>query len=240
MAGHSKWKNIQARKGSQDAKRGKSFTKIAVEIVVAARAGGGNPDDNARLRQALTKAKAVNMPKDNWMRAIKKGTGELEGVNYVEKTYEGYGPGGVAVMVSCLTDNATRTVAEVRHAFTRTGGNLGTDGSVAWMFQRKGVLVYDASKIADHDAFLEKAIESGASDVEDGGDYYELTCDPVDLMSLKASLESFCEDPDACEVSMVPETKVEVPADKHDSLEKLIHLLEDLDDVQSVSHNGDF
>jgi YebC/PmpR family DNA-binding regulatory protein len=239
MAGHSKWKNIQGRKGAQDAKRGKVFTKIAVELAVAARAGGGNPDDNARLRQALAKAKAANMPKDNWMRAIKKGTGELEGVNYVERSYEGYGPGGVAVFVQCLTDNGTRTVAEVRHAFSRSGGNFGTDGSVAWMFQRKGVLVYEASKIKDYDAFLEKAIECGADDVDDSEGYYEVQCDAPELMTLKEHLDSFCEDPEVCEVSMVPESKIAVPEDKKDSLEKLINMLEDLDDVQSVSHNGD-
>ena len=148
MAGHSKWKNIQHRKGAQDAKRGKVFTKIAVEITVAARIGGGNPDDNPRLRAALLKAKAANMPKDNWQRAIKKGTGELEGADYIEKTYEGYGPGGVAVLVECLTDNVNRTVGDVRHAFTRSGGNLGQDGSVGWIFERLGLIIYSREHIS--------------------------------------------------------------------------------------------
>lgn len=238
MAGHSKWKNIQHRKGAQDAKRGKVFNKISVEIMVAARTGGANPDDNPRLRQALAKAKAANMPKDNWQKAIKKGSGQLEGSNYVERNYEGYAPGGVAVFVSCLTDNATRTVSDVRHAFTKSGGSLGTDGSVAWMFERLGVLAYSSDKIKDTDAFMEAAIEAGAQDVRENEGFYELECESAQLLELKAALDPFCDDPDLCEVALVPQNTVELDNDKLPSLEKLINMLEDNDDVQNVYHNA--
>ena len=160
MAGHSKWKNIQHRKGTQDARRGKVFTKIAKEITVAAKLGGGDPDANARLRAAMSKARANSMPKDNIDRAIKKGTGDIEAADFVEKVYEGYGPGGAAVIVECLTDNINRTVADVRHAFNKFGGNLGTEGSVGWMFHRKGTIVYSRDKIKDFDTLFEQAPRS--------------------------------------------------------------------------------
>ena len=239
MAGHSKWKNIQHRKGAQDAKRGKVFTKIAIEITVAARMGGGNPDDNPRLRAALAKARAANMPKDNYVRAIKKGTGELEGANYLEKTYEGYGPGGVAVFVECLTDNVNRTVSEVRFAFSKYGGNLGTDGSVGWMFNRKGMLVYEKEQIADFDHLFETALENGAEDVKEEDGQYEVTCKPEDFMSLKAALDQICSEPVFCEVTQIPENLTAIDADKSESLEKMINALEDNDDVQNVYHNAD-
>lgn len=239
MAGHSKWKNIQHRKGAQDAKRGKIFTKIAIEITVAARMGGGNPDDNPRLRAALAKARAANMPKDNYVRAIKKGTGELEGANYLEKTYEGYGPGGVAVFIECLTDNVNRTVSEVRFAFSKYGGNLGTDGSVAWMFHRKGMLVYEKSQIPDFDTLFETALENGAEDVKEDEGQYEVTCKPEDFMALKSALDSLCSEPIFCEVTQIPENLTAIDADKTESLEKMINALEDNDDVQNVYHNAD-
>ena len=239
MAGHSKWKNIQHRKGAQDARRGKIFTKIGIEITVAARMGGGNPDDNPRLRAALAKAKAANMPKENYMRAIKKGTGESDGTTYTEKVYEGYGPGGVAVIVECLTDNINRTVSEVRFAFTKAGGNLGTDGSVSWMFNRKGVLVYQNSSISDYDRFFEIALEHGAEDVRDDGEQYEVTCRPENFMELKASLDDLCSNPVFCEITIIPENPTKVDAGKVESLEKMIAMLEDNDDVQNVYHNGE-
>ena len=238
MAGHSKWKNIQHRKGAQDAKRGKIFTKIAIEITVAARLGGGDPADNPRLRAALAKAKAANMPKDNYTRAIKKGTGEGGGADYIEKSYEGYGPGGVAIFVECLTDNVNRTVSDVRHAFTRSGGNLGTDGSVGWIFHRKGMIVYDREKISDFDQFFECALEHGAEDVKELDDVIEITSAPEDFMSLKGGLDSICPDPSFCEITRIPENFTDLEADKIESLEKLITTLEDNDDVQNVYHNA--
>lgn len=238
MAGHSKWKNIQHRKGAQDARRGKIFTKINREIVVAARAGGGNPDDNPRLRAALTKAKVANMSKDSWTKAIKKGLGELDGEQYVEKTYEGYGPSGVAIFVECLTDNPTRTVGEVRHAFSRSGGNLGTDGSVAWMFSRKGMIAYAAEKISDFDKLFEIALDNGAEDVKDEEGTYEVLCAPNDLMKIKSALDSLCNEPDFCEITMIPQNSSDIEKEKVETLTKLIDTLEDNDDVQNVYHNA--
>lgn len=240
MAGHSKWKNIQHRKGAQDTKRAKIFTKIAREIIVAARIAGGNPDDNPRLRAALSKAKIANMPKDNWTKAIKKGLGDTDGVQFVEKTYEGYGPGGIAVFVECLTDNPTRTVNEVRHAFSRSGGNLGTDGSVAWMFARKGLILYESSKITDFEKLFELAIDAGAEDVQENDGAYEITCPPNELMNVKAALDTLCDAPDFCESTMLPENKSDIEKDKVQSLEKLIDTLEDNDDVQQIYHNANF
>lgn len=240
MAGHSKWKNIQHRKGAQDAKRGKIFTKIAIEITVAARMGGGEPNDNPRLRAALAKAKAVNMPKDNYTRAIKKGLGESGGEDYQEKTYEGYGPGGVAVFVECLTDNVNRTVSEIRHAFTRSGGNLGTDGSVAWMFNRKGMIVYDREKINDFDKLFTVALENGAEDVKEEDEQIEVICTPEDFISLKGALDPICSEPSFCEVTRIPQNLTQIEASKVEALEKLIATLEDNDDVQNVYHNGDY
>ena len=240
MAGHSKWKNIQHRKGAQDAKRGKVFTKIAKELTVAAKSGGGDPDANARLRMILAKAKAVNMPKDNIDRAIKKGTGEGGTDDYVEKVYEGYGPGGIAVLVECLTDNINRTVSEVRHAFSRSGGNLGTEGSVSYMFQKKGVIVYEKSKIEDFDKLFELALENGAEDVKDEDDIYEITCDVSEFSRLKEALDTISDDPDAAELTQVPDTVNALDEEKQEKLQKLIDVLEDSDDVQNVYHNADF
>lgn len=238
MAGHSKWKNIQHRKGAQDAKRGKIFTKIAIEITVAARQKGGNPEDNPSLRAALAKAKAANMPKENCQRAIKKGTGDIAGSNYTEKQYEGYGPGGIAIIVECLTDNVNRTVGEVRHAFTRNGGNLGQEGSVSWMFLHKGVLVYDRKNIENPDSLFEIALESGADDIEEVDDQIEIKCPPEQFSALKQELDKVCSDYLFCEITKIPKEPTEVDPSKRDSINKMISILEDNDDVQNVYHNG--
>jgi YebC/PmpR family DNA-binding regulatory protein len=240
MAGHSKWSNIKHRKGAQDAKRGKIFTKIAKEITVAAKLGGEDPDANPRLRAAVAKAKANSMPKDNIERAIKKGVGGLEGEDYQEKTYEGYGPGGVAVMVECLTDNINRTVADIRHAFTRYGGNLGTDGSVNWMFHKKGTIVYQKEKVTDYEAMFETAIEAGAEDVKEEDEVYEILCPPEAYEDLKSALDQLDLEADVADVMQVPENYTEVDGQKAESLQKMIDLLEDNDDVQNVYHNGQF
>ena len=239
MAGHSKWKNIQHRKGAQDAKRGKVFTKIAKEITVAAKISGGNPDDNPRLRTILLKARSYNMPKDNIDRAIKKGLGDTGDVVYTEKTYEGYGPGGVAIVVECLTDNINRTVGEVRHAFTRSGGNLGTDGSVAYMFQTKGMLIYEKAKVNDYDKMFELALEHGAEDVKDEDDSYEITCEPSDFNALKEALDVLQVEAAVAEITRIPDNQSAVEEDKTASLQKLIDALEDNDDVQNVYHNAE-
>ncbi len=239
MAGHSKWKNIQHRKGAQDTRRAKVFTKIARELTVSARAGGSNPDDNPRLRAALTKAKVANMSKENWLKAIKKGTGELEGEQYVEKTYEGYGPGGIAVYIECLTDNPVRTVSDIRYALSRSGGNLGTDGSVNWMFTRKGIIVYAVAKVASFDRLFEIALDHGADDVKEEDGHYEVICQASELLKIKAALDELSSEPDFCEVSMIPQNLVSVEKDKVESIEKLIEALEEYDDVQNVYHNAD-
>ncbi len=239
MAGHSKWKNIQHRKGAQDAKRGKIFTKLAKEITVAARLGGGDLESNARLRTAVVKARANSMPRDNIERAIKKGTGELEAEQYVEKVYEGYGPGGVAVMVECLTDNINRTVADVRHAFAKFGGNLGTEGSVGYMFHKKGTIVYQRSKIKDFDRLFETALEAGADDVKDEHDVVEIICAPDTFNGLKETLDKMGLEADVAEIMFVPENNSAIDSDKAVSMQKLIDWLEDNDDVQNVYHNAE-
>lgn len=240
MAGHSKWANIRHRKGAQDAKRGKLFTKIAKEITVAAKLGGDDPDGNPRLRAAIVKARGLSMPKDNIDRAIKRGVGGNDTSDYFEKTYEGYGPGGVAVMVECLTDNVNRTVSEVRHAFSRSGGNLGTDGSVSWMFHKKGTIVYAKEKISDFDTFFEAALEAGADDVKEEGEVYEIECAPDTFSDVKEALDKLEIEADHAEVGLVPENYSELDEDKAATLAKLVDILEDNDDVQSVFHNGQF
>lgn len=238
MAGHSKWKNIQHRKGAQDARKGKVFTKIAVEITVATRTSGPDPETNPRLRAALLKARAANMPKDNIQRAIKKGSGESDGINYSEKVYEGYGPGGIAVIVECLTDNVNRTVSEVRHAFSRAGGNLGTEGSVNWMFHRKGMIVYSSDAVS-FDTLFELATEHGADDVADSDGQYEVTCEAEKFQELKDALDQLKVDPIFSELTRIPENHIAIDSEKAQSLEKLIHALEDSDDVQNVYHNAE-
>ncbi|HEB77826.1 MAG TPA: YebC/PmpR family DNA-binding transcriptional regulator [Methylothermaceae bacterium] len=238
MAGHSKWANIRHRKSAQDAKRGKIFTKLIREITVAARMGGGDPATNPRLRTAIDKALSQNMPKDTIERAIKKGTGAAEGANYEEVRYEGYGPGGVAVMVDCLTDNRNRTVAEVRHVFTKAGGNLGTDGSVAYLFSKAGVINFPAG--SDEDAIMEVALEAGAEDVvtDDDGSIEVLTS-PEDFDNVKQALIDAGLEPESAEITMRASTSVALQAGEAEKMIRLLERLEDLDDVQQVYSNAD-
>jgi len=238
MAGHSKWANIKFRKGAQDARRGKIFTKLIREITIAARAGGGDLASNPRLRLAVDKAKAQSMPKDNIERAIKRGSGELDGDSYEEVRYEGYGPNGVAVMVDCLTDNRNRTVAEVRHAFSKFGGNLGADGSVGYLFTQTGSLSYAPG--ADEEKLMEAAIESGASDVvssEDGS--VEVLTEPGDFETVRDAMTAAGFEPEHAEVTMRAGTYAPVELEAAESLLKLVDMLEDLDDVQQVYTNAD-
>ena len=232
MAGHSKWANIQHKKARQDAKRGKIFTKLIKEITIAAKQGGGDPNANPRLRLAMDKAWDNNMPKDNVQRAIDKGTGNLEGVDYIELRYEGYGIGGAAVMVDCMTDNKTRTVADVRHAFTKHGGNLGTDGCVAFNFEHQGYLVYTN---ADEDALMEAALEAGAEDVlADDDGVIEVITAPADWVQIKITLEQAGFKAEDGDVTMRAQNITELSGDDAEKMQKLIDALEDLDDVQNV------
>ncbi|AKP12722.1 YebC/PmpR family DNA-binding transcriptional regulator [Neisseria gonorrhoeae] len=233
MAGHSKWANIQHKKARQDAKRGKIFTRLIKEITVAARMGGGDPGANPRLRLALEKAAENNMPKDNVQRAIDKGTGNLEGVEYIELRYEGYGIGGAALMVDCLTDNKTRTVADVRHAFTKNGGNLGTDGCVAFNFVHQGYLVFEPG--VDEDELMEAALEAGAEDVvtNDDGSIEVITA-PNDWAGVKSALEAAGYKSVDGDVTMRTQNETELSGDDAVKMQKLIDALEDLDDVQDV------
>jgi YebC/PmpR family DNA-binding regulatory protein len=236
MAGHSKWANIQHRKNAQDKKRGKVFTKIIREITVAARMGGGDPNDNPRLRLAWDRALAANMPKDNIERAVKRGTGDGQADNYEEIRYEGYGPNGVAIMVDCMTDNKNRTVSEVRYTFNRNGGNLGADGSVAYLFDRKGVLTYGPDN--DDEDVLAPALDAGAEDLveyEDGS--FDVLTAPDDYNTVKAAVEAAGFAPDAGDVTMRPATTVELQGEDAQSCLKLLDALEDLDDVQNVYSN---
>ncbi len=233
MAGHSKWANIQHRKGRQDAKRGKIFTRLIKEITVAARLGGGGPDTNPRLRLAMDKAYDNNMPKDNVERAIKRGSGELEGVNYEEIRYEGYGISGAAVMVDCMTDNRTRTVADVRHAFTKYGGNLGTDGSVAFLFKHCGQMVFAPG--TDEAKLMDAAIDAGAEDVEKHEDgSIEVITGPGEFSAVRAALAKAGFKPELAEVTMKPATDNALTGDDALRMQKLLDALEAVDDVQEV------
>ena len=238
MAGHSKWANIQHRKGAQDAKRGKLFTKLIREITVAARLGGGDPAANPRLRTAIDKALGSNMPKDTIERAIKRGSGNLEGANYQEVRYEGYGPGGVAVMVDCMTDNRNRTVAEVRHAFTKCGGNLGTEGSVAYLFTKKGIISYPAG--SDEDAIMEAALEAGADDVQVNDDgSVDVFTTPEDFVAVKEAMVAAGLVPEHAEVTMEAATSASLALEDAKKMVRMLEMLEDLDDVQNVYSNAD-
>jgi YebC/PmpR family DNA-binding regulatory protein len=239
MAGHSKWKQIKHYKAATDAKRGALFTKLIREITVAAKQGGGDPAGNPRLRTAIDAAKNASMPKDNIERAIKKGTGELEGVDYQEVTYEAYGPGGVALIIQALTDNATRTVAEVRHKLSRAGGNLGATNSVAWMFDRKGQIYIDAARHADEEALLEKALEAGAEDFVREGEQYIVTTDPTQVHAVQGALQETGVEAAESEIAMIPKNTVRVEGKNAESILKLMEELEDLDDVQKVAANFD-
>ena len=239
MSGHSKWSTIKRKKGAIDAKRGKIFTRLIKEITVAARMGGGDPDANPRLRSAIATAKAENMPKDNIERAIKKGTGELEGAVYEEITYEGYGPGGVAVLVDCMTDNKNRTVADIRYYFSKSGGNLGESGCVSWMFDKKGSILIDKETV-DEEELMDKALEAGAEDVIEEDNVYQVLTVPEDFESVREALETeglkFIE----ASVSMIPQNVVEISEEKPArQILKLLESLEDHDDVQNVFANFD-
>jgi len=237
MAGHSKWHNIQHRKGAQDAKRGKVFTKLIKEIVVAAKMGGGVIENNPSLRVVIDKALAANMKRDTIDNAVKRGAGDLDGENYEEVRYEGYGLGGTAIMVDCLTDNRNRTVADVRHAFSKHGGNLGTDGSVSYMFSKQGFISFASG---DEDAIMEVAIEFGANDVitNDDGSIDVITT-PDDFFSVKDALDSKNLNPEHSQITMEPDNRIELNLENAEKFMKLIDKLEDLDDTQEVYHNAD-
>jgi len=238
MAGHSKWANIQHRKGAQDKKRGKLFTKLIREITIAARMGGGDIAANPRLRLAVDKARAQSMPKDNIDRAIKRGSGDLDGDDYQEIRYEGYGPGGTAVMVDCMTDNRNRTVAEIRHAFTKYGGNLGADGSVGYLFNHVGLLLYPPG--SDEDAIMAAAIDAGAEDVIVDEDHSaEVLTDPGEFENVRDAMIAAGLEPESAELTMRASTTAELDADTAASMVKLLEILEDLDDVQNVYSNAD-
>ena len=237
MAGHSKWANIKHRKGAQDAKRGKIFTKLIKEITISARIGGGDLESNARLRLAVDKAKQANMPKDNIERAIKKGTGDLDGVTYEEGIFEGYGPGGVAVIVEFMTDNRTRTVADVRHAFNKCGGSLGVSGSVAFMFDRKGQIIFGEG--SDFEKIFEVALEAGAEDVKDEDDIVEVVTDPGNFEEVRNALTDQGFTPQSAEVTMLPQNMTAIEGKQAEQLMRMIDMLEDNDDVQNVHANFD-
>lgn len=239
MSGHSKWSSIKHKKGALDAKRGKIFTKLIKEITVAARMGGsGDPDANPRLRTAIAAAKNENMPKDNIERAIKKGTGELEGVNYEESSYEGYGPGGAAVLVESLTDNKNRAVADIRHIFSKCGGNLGENGCVAWMFDKKGYIVVERSAV-DEDTLMEVALDAGAEDVREDDSNFEVITAPEDFEAVKAAIDEkgiSCLD---AEVTMLPQNTTDLKGKEAEQMVRLMDMLDDCDDVQKVYTNAD-
>ena len=236
MSGHSKWASIKHEKGANDAKRGKLFTKLIREIIVSSRMGGADPDSNTRLRAALFKAKSANMPKDNIERAIKKGSGELEGEEYKEITYEAYGPGGVALLIGILTDNRNKAAAEIRKVLSKGGGNLGETGCVSYMFKRQGIIAFDAQKYTE-DAILDVAIEAGAEDVAVDEDSIEVITSPEDFEQVLAALEEASFEHTLSEIAMVPDTRIELNVDKTRKALSLIENLEDNDDVQSVASN---
>jgi YebC/PmpR family DNA-binding regulatory protein len=238
MSGHSKWSTIKRKKGAADAKRGKLFTKLIKEISVAARLGGGDPEGNPKLRAAIAAAKAENMPKENIERAIKKGTGGLEGVSYEEATYEGYGPGGVAVMVEVLTDNKNRTLADIRHCFSKYNGNLGESGCVSWMFNMKGLILFDKNTI-DEERLIEVALDAGAEDVRDREREFEVITDPAPYENVKRAAENAGLDYSFAEVTMVPQSTVQLRGKEAEQMLSLMEGLEDSDDIQRVYANFD-
>lgn len=238
MSGHNKWSTIKHKKGREDAKRGKIFTKIIREITVAARQGGGDPDSNPRLRGAVTAAKAANMPLDNLKRAIQRGTGELPGVTYEEVSYEGYGPGGVAMLLECLTDNRNRTTPEVRHLFSKSGGNLGENGSVSWIFTRKGLILIPREGDLDEDRLMELALEAGAEDLDvEDPDYFRVFTAADELHQVKDALESGGVTVESVKFDMEPSTTVKLEGKKAQQLIRLMEAFEDQDDVQNVWAN---
>ena len=238
MSGHSKWHSIKHKKGALDAKRGKLFTKFIKEITVSARTGGGDPDANARLRKAILDAKAGNMPNETIDRAIRRGTGEEEGVNYEEITYEGYGPGGVALLIQSMTDNRNRTVAEIRHLFSKNGGNLGESGSVGWMFEKKGYIVVNKSDKSEEELF-DLVIEAGADDLRDDEDNFEIITSPEAFDSVLTAVKGASIEPQVAEVEFVPQNYIRLEGADARQMLKLMEALEDHDDVQKVSANFD-
>ncbi|MCX5862495.1 MAG: YebC/PmpR family DNA-binding transcriptional regulator [Desulfomonile sp.] len=238
MSGHNKWSTIKHKKGAVDAKRGKTFSKLIKEISIASRTGGGDPDGNPRLRTAINAARAANMPKDNVDRAIKRGTGEIEGVSYEEIIYEGYGPGGVALLVEALTDNKNRTVAEVRHIFDKYTGNLGESGCVAWIFEKKGIVVVSASGL-NEDVVMELALEVGAQDVRMEGDTFEITTEPGDFEAVRQAVEDKRWKIEWAESTMIPQNTVKLDGKKAEQMLKMMDALDDHDDLQRVFANFD-
>ena len=238
MSGHSKWSSIKHKKAATDAKRGKVFTKVIKEITVAARMGGGDIETNPRLRSAVQAGKAENMPKDNIERAIKKGTGELEGVSYEEIIYEGYGPGGAAVLVESLTDNKNRTVADIRSIFGKNGGNLGENGCVAWMFDKKGYIVVESSAV-DEDTLMETALEAGAEDIREDDSNYEVITEPGDFEAIKEAIDTASISYIDAEVTMLPQNTTNLAGKEAEQMMRLMEMLEDCDDVQKVYTNAD-
>lgn len=238
MSGHSKWHNIRLRKGKQDAERGKLFTRVAREIIVAAKEGGGNPDANLRLKMAMQKARDVHMPQDNIKRAIMRGTGELDGSNYDEVTYEGYGPAGVAILVECMTDNKNRTVSEIRHAFTKAGGSLGEMGCVGWMFTPQGMIIVPLSA-GDEETIMTAALEAGAEDFVATDDGYEITTDQGGLNTVTEALKAAGIPVENSEPTMTPSSTVAIEGKEAQQVLRLLDMLDELDDVQAVHSNAD-
>lgn len=238
MSGHSKWASIKHKKGAMDAKRGKIFTKLIREITVAAKTGGGDPNGNARLRSAVQAAKLENMPKDNIERAIKKGTGELEGTSYEEVNYEAYGPGGVAVLIDCLTDNKNRTVADLKYVLDRHGGSLGTPGCVSWMFVKKGLMVFDQNKTSE-ERILEIALDAGAEDVRQAGAQFEVVMDPADFEKVKKAFDKAGLSCTLAEITMIPQNTVRLEGKKAEQMLNLMEALDDIDDISHVHANFD-
>ncbi len=239
MSGHSKWATIKRKKEGTDAKRGKLFTKIGRELAVAVKSGGGNPENNSRLRDVIAKAKANNMPNDNIMRSIKKAAGDDGDINYEEIVYEGYGAGGVAVIVEALTDNRNRTAGEVRHIFDKAGGSLGASGCVGWMFEKKGMLVIEKTKAVDADALMMAALDAGADDISEGEDVYEVITEPTVFSAVRENLEKAGYAFVSAEIEMVPLNTVEADEELQEKINRLLDMLEDNDDVQNVYHNAD-
>ncbi len=238
MAGHSKWANIKHKKGREDAKRGKIFTKLIKEVTVAARLGGGDPSSNPRLRTAIAAAKSENMPKDNLERAIKKGTGELEGVDYEEIVYEGYGPGGAAVIVEVLTDNKNRAIAEVRHIFTKWGGNIGSNGCVAWMFDKKGIVVVNKEDV-EEETLMEIAIDAGAEDVKDEVEVFEVITEPEDFETVREAIDKAEIKHIMAEVTLIPQNDTSLTGKDAEKMVQMMEFLDACDDVQNVHTNAD-
>jgi YebC/PmpR family DNA-binding regulatory protein len=238
MSGHSKWSSIKHKKGAADAKRGRIFTRLIKEITVAARLGGGDPDGNPRLRTAIQAAKSENMPKDNIERAIKKGTGELEGTSYEEVNYEGYGPGGAAILIECLTDNKNRTVADIKHVFDRFGGSLGAPGCVAWMFEKWGMILFEKDKV-DEEKLLYVALEAGAEDVKEEETEFEVIITPSEFEAVKKAFDDSGMVYSVAEISMVPQNTVKLEGKKAEQMLKLMDAFEDNDDVNNVYANFD-